>query len=189
MPKVDNARTRFLSETEANTLLFHLKIRSELWYDITLFALNTGLRANEIFSLKPSSVNISSRLLTVFDTKNSYTRIIPLNDIALRIAQKYLLFNFPFLFSKNKISRVSLIFNQAVEEVGLNRNIIDKREKIVFHSLRHTFASWLVQKGIDIVIVKDLLGHRCLHVTMRYAHLAPNQRQKAVSEIIHIIQC
>ena len=188
MPKVDNSRTRFLSETEAKNLLSILKLRNELWHDITLFALNTGLRASEIFSLRPSSVNTQQQLLTIFDTKNSYSRVIPLNEVALKIAQKYLLFNFSFLFSKNKISRVSLIFNKAVEDIGLNANINDNREKIVFHSLRHTFASWLVQSGVDIIIVKELLGHRCLQMTMRYAHLAPNQGRKAVHEIVHIIK-
>ena len=187
MPKVDNKRTRFLNQDEAKKLLFQLKIKSELWHDITLFALNTGLRANEIFSIKPSAVNIQQKTATIFDTKNSYTRTIPLNDIALRIAQKYLSLNYYFLFSNRKIKQVSPIFSNAVIDTKLNHNISDNREKIVFHSLRHTFASWLVQSGIDIIIVGNLLGHRSLQVTMRYAHLAPEQGHNAVNVLTHII--
>ncbi len=188
MPKVDNNRVRFLSQEEAHELLLQLKIKSELWHDITLFALNTGLRASEIFSIRPSAVNISQKTVTVFDTKNSYSRTIPLNDIALAIAHKYLSLNYIYLFSNRKITTVSSIFRNAVKNSKLNLNISDNREKIVFHSLRHTFASWLVQNGIDIFIVGNLLGHRSLQMTMRYAHLAPEQGRNAVNVLTHIIK-
>ncbi len=188
MPKVDNSRVRFLSLEEAHELLLQLKIKSELWHDITLFALNTGLRASEIFSIKPSAVNITQRTVTVFDTKNSYSRTIPLNDIALNIAHKYLSLNYIYLFSNRKITTVSSIFRNAVKNSNLNLNISDNREKIVFHSLRHTFASWLVQSGIDIFIVGNLLGHRSLQMTMRYAHLAPEQGRNAVNVLMNIMK-
>jgi integrase len=188
MPKVDNNRVRFLNQDEAHQLLFQLKIKSELWHDITLFALNTGLRASEIFSIRPSSVNILQKTVTVFDTKNSYSRTIPLNEIALDIAHKYLSLNYIYLFSNRKITTVSSVFRNAVKNSKLNINISDNREKIVFHSLRHTFASWLVQNGIDIFIVGNLLGHRSLQMTMRYAHLAPEQGRNAVNVLTRIIK-
>ncbi len=183
MPSTNNARIRFLTEIEAKTLLDSLHKHSELWHDITLFALHTGMRAGEIFSLNPSSVNLSHKIVTIYETKNRTTRTIPLNNITSTISKKYLLKQQRFLFSNSQILSVSKIFRQTVEDIGLNKNISNNREKFVFHSLRHTFASWLVQKGIPLQIVSQLLGHKTLKVTMRYAHLAPEQGFYAVTRL------
>ncbi|WP_408936570.1 tyrosine-type recombinase/integrase, partial [Desulfobulbus sp.] len=75
------------------------------------------------------------------------------------------------------------MFRKAVQESGLNDGITDSRQKVVFHTLRHTFASWLVQAGFPIALVSQLLGHSNINVTMRYAHLAPSQAREAVSLI------
>lgn len=183
MPSTNNARIRFLTEIEAKTLLDSLHKHSELWHDITLFALHTGMRAGEIFSLNPSSINLSHKIVTIYETKNGTTRTIPLNNITSTISKKYLLKQQRFLFSNSQILSVSKIFRQTVEDIGLNKNISNNREKFVFHSLRHTFASWLVQKGIPLQIVSQLLGHKTLKVTMRYAHLAPEQGFYAVTQL------
>lgn len=66
---------------------------------------------------------------------------------------------------------------------SLNRGIKDRRERVCFHTLRHTFASWLVQKGYPLAMVGNLLGHKDIKMTMRYAHLAPNQARLAVSSL------
>ena len=121
--------------------------------------------------------------MTIYETKNGTTRTIPLNNITSTISKKYLLKQQRFLFSNSQILSVSKIFRQTVEDIGLNKNISNNREKFVFHSLRHTFASWLVQKGIPLQIVSQLLGHKPLKVTMRYAHLAPEQGFYAVTQL------
>lgn len=69
---------------------------------------------------------------------------------------------------------LSNTFTRAIQELKFNENITDSRQKIVFHSLRHTFASWLVQKGIPLYTVAQLMGHSSLEMTQRYAHLAPD---------------
>ena len=69
MPKFDNRRLRFLSEAEAAYLLQNLSSRSELWHDITKFALYTGLRAGEIYGLMPYHVDIAIRSVKIYDTK------------------------------------------------------------------------------------------------------------------------
>lgn len=67
---------------------------------------------------------------------------------------------------------------------GLNDGVTDRIHKVVFHTLRHTFASWLVQNGVSLEVISKLLGHSSLQMTMRYAHLDPvNQSMKAVMSI------
>jgi integrase len=61
----------------------------------------------------------------------------------------------------------------------LNDKISDRRLKVVFHSLRHTFASWLVMDGTPLFTVSKLLGHSDIGMTMRYAHLAPDHLRLA----------
>lgn len=187
MPITNNARIRFLTLKEANLLLSILYEKSELWHDITLFALNTGLRASEIFSLQPISINEALQSIVLFETKNNLTRIVPLNNIANSIVKKYLAMNMQFIFSDYKIKQVSKIFRDCVKISNLNKNITDPRNKVVFHTLRHTFASWLVQQGIPIPVVGSLLGHKDLKMTMRYSHLAPDQNRYAVT-ILNDIQ-
>jgi site-specific recombinase XerD len=64
-----------------------------------------------------------------------------------------------------------------------NQGITDKKKWVNFHTLRHTFASWLVENGTDIYLVKDLLGHHDLKMTERYAHIGENQLKQAVMKL------
>jgi integrase len=67
-----------------------------------------------------------------------------------------------------------------VADLGLNAGIKDPRQKVVFYTLRHTFASWLVQKGVPLYNVSQLMGHSDLQMTKRYAHLAPENQKAAI---------
>lgn len=80
-------------------------------------------------------------------------------------------------------TQISASFKRIVEEIGLNEGISDPRQKVVFHTLRHTFASWLVQKGTPLYTVAELMGHKSLTMTSRYAHLAPENMRNAVNKI------
>ena len=183
MPRVQNERTRFLTLDESELLLSELKRRSELWHDISLFALSTGLRSGEIFNLLPEHINLSAKTVAVVDTKSD-NRVVPLNSAALNIAEDHLARNTgSYLFVTmhgNKIQFAGKLYRRAVEACGLNEGIRDRRQRVVFHTLRHTFASWLVQGGTPLAVVSRLLGHSDIKMTMRYSHLAPLQGREAV---------
>ena len=85
--------------------------------------------------------------------------------------------------SKRQFTEIPMSFDLAVKELKLNQNVADRRQKIVFHSLRHTYASWLVESGVDLYVVKELLGHSNIQMTQRYAHLAQGTLQKAVKSL------
>jgi integrase len=78
---------------------------------------------------------------------------------------------------------VSATFKRVVNSLGLNKGVIDTRQKIVFHSLRHSFASWLALQGESLITLRDLLGHKTTTMTNRYAHLLPDHKRAAVLKL------
>ena len=78
-----------------------------------------------------------------------------------------------------KIKLVSRTFARAVENLGFNKGVTDRRQRVVFHTLRHTFGSWLAIQGTPILTIKELMGHKTLAMTERYAHLSPNVKKDA----------
>jgi len=72
---------------------------------------------------------------------------------------------------------------EAVAALGFNNGVTDPRQKVVFHPLRHTFASWLVEQSVDLYSVKELMGHGTLAMTERYSHLSPDKLRRAVKPL------
>ena len=187
MRKFDSVRYRFLTENEAKILLIELNEVSQVWHDIASLSLNTGMRSGEIFSLRGKNINFDQKNIILHETKNKKQRIVPLNDTALSLiknnTRRYedLLFNQERKYQKYE--KVSKVFRKAVATCGLNKGITDNRHRVVFHTLRHTFASWLVPRGTPLYVVSKLLGHTSIMVTERYSHLAPDQGYNAVSTL------
>lgn len=193
MPKVDSVRYRYLEKIEAKMLMSELKGLSELWHCIAVLALNTGMRAGEIFSLRGENINFFQKTIILGNSKSGKQRFIPLNETAYKILlenkkEKDSLIFHQVANPKVPFLKVSKVYRKAVANCGLNFGITDNRNKVVFHTLRHTFASWLVQEGVPIYIVSDLLGHGSVKITERYAHLAPNQGRDAVNLIKNYVK-
>jgi len=187
MPRDDNRRHRFLSKEEAGLLLYELKRRSKKLWQISLLSISTGMRAGEIFSLKGEHVNLTARTIRIVDPKSKKNRTVYIPDAALEMLSECQLAYGKLVFSNAQgkpYASVSKTFNRVVEFLGLNDGVFDSRDKIVFHSLRHTFASWLVQKDQPLYVVGELLGHSSLEMTSRYAHLNP-QRKMAATDVLN----
>jgi len=192
-PKYDNKRVKFLSHDEAHTLLEILKGKSQETYEMALLSLHCGLRAGEVFSLTWKDVDLHHGLITLLDTKSSKTRTVSMTAdvqsffMAKETGSKQDLI-FPDRKSGGIRKQISKSFPRVVAEAGLNESINDRRQRVTFHTLRHTFASWLVMAGISLYEVKELLGHASLTMTERYAHLAPDRNKKAAATMEQVFQ-
>ncbi|HPC08205.1 MAG TPA: tyrosine-type recombinase/integrase [Smithella sp.] len=182
IPKIDNKRVRFLTHKEAENLLKSLKEEDVLTYYISLLSLQTGLRFGEIAKLKWGHIDLDKGIIEVVDPKGNPTRIVYMtgkikamfDKMERRKPDDYVFFK-----DGAQLKDTPKVFFKVVDELGLNDGVSDSRRKVVFHSLRHTFASWHVMAGTDIYTVKKLMGHSNIAMTERYSHLAPEALQNA----------
>ncbi len=177
--KENNEVDRWLTEDEERRLLE----ASPQWLrDIIIFALNTGLRQDELLSLEWSRVNLFRRTILIQITKNGKPKTLPLNRIALDILkkkaeEKVLSFKNDLVFVSNagtKINKRNLI---RAFILALKRAMV---KDFTFHCLRHTFATRLAQNGVDIYKIAKLLGHKDLKMTQRYSHHCPESLRDGV---------
>jgi integrase len=184
-PTIDNRRTRFLTKDEASALLSELAKRSTDVHDMALFSLQTGARAGEVFSLTWGDIDLFQGTALLRDTKSNKNRPLFLTDevktmLARRRSAETKSTDLVFPDRNgSKIVQISDSFNRAIDKLKLNEGITDRRDKVTFHSLRHTYASMLVQAGVDIYHVKELLGHSSIALTERYSHLSESSLKQA----------
>ena len=186
MPKVDNKRIRFLTHNEADRLLEVLSKTSSQLYEMSLISLNCGLRSGEIFALRWVDLDLYRGTISVLDSKG-WNRVIPMTNTIKEMLSSKPKGNPDDLIFPNRLGNqkvwMSKSFARVVDELGLNNGISDRRHRVTFHTLRHTYASWLVEKGVDLYTVKELLGHSTLTMTERYSHVAPGALQAAVRKL------
>jgi integrase len=187
LPRLNNRRERFLSQKEAKLLLEELQKVSPQLHDMSLLGLHTGMRAGEIFALKWGHVDFENGLIHIADPKSGRARKAFMTPTVKEMLLK-LKAGEPegYLFQSRvggPIQSVSHAFDRAVRRLGFNNGITDPRQKVTFHTLRHTFASWLALQNTPILTIKELLGHQSLAMTERYSHLSPDQKRQAVDGI------
>lgn len=182
--KENNKRLRFLSEEEIDRLL---SVCNNYLKDIILVALNTGMRKGEVFNLKWQNIDFHLKLLHVSDSKNYEGRDIPINDVLyniLKALKNKIEPHEDYVFMNPKTAKpyndIRESFKIALRQAG----IID----FTFHDLRHTFASHLVMNGVDLMTVKELLGHKNISMTIRYSHLSPDHKRIAVRKIEEVFK-
>ena len=202
LPKLSdncNARERYLTKEEAGLILRTCIEKAEdasrsttktSWldmHDAILLSLTTGLRMGEIQRLEWSDINFYGKTLVV---RKSVSRkpggTVPLNSSAIAMLKdrkartKREALVFPPVMGGKKRENFSHLFKDVVDSLGFNEDATSESQRIVFHSLRHTFASWLAIAGVDIYRIKSLMRHKTLTMTQRYAHLIPDDSREAV---------
>lgn len=152
---------------------------------LTLLALNTGLRRGELLGLRWGAVNFPGKLLTVTaaTAKSGHTRRVPLNTQALEVLTTW-------HERQNKPKSDAVVFpgpkGAPMKRIDSAWESLMKAAKLKdfrLHDCRHHFASKLVQAGVDLYTVKELLGHSEITMTERYSHLAPDNLRAAVEKV------
>lgn len=179
-------RVRWLTRAEAASLIAAASLHAKTPHLACFIrlALNTGCRRGELLALEWSRVDMTRRvfLLEARHTKTAKRRSIPLNDDALSALGKLRLWqhaHYPgsdWVFPSGSGGHIRWLktgFRNACKRSGIS----DFR----VHDLRHTCASWLVMAGVDLYVVRDLLGHASITTTEKYAHLAPVRIAAAVA--------
>ncbi len=184
----EDKRLRFLSVEESQSLV---SVCDERLMPVVVTALNSGMRRAEILNLKWDNVDLVHGFILLDKTKNGERREIPINgtlrETLNRLPRRFVEIEredgqkekelVPHVFHDPKTLKPYIDLKRSFASALKTAKIRD----FYFHDLRHTFASQLVMAGVDLVAVKELLGHKDIKMTLRYAHLAPAHKRKAVN--------
>ncbi len=171
----NNRRLRYLSKEECSALIQacdkHLKA-------VVITALNTGMRKGEILSLTWDNIDLRNGFILLERTKNGERREVPINEtLKATLSAIVRRLDTPYVFYNSETGTRYVNLHKPFQSALKRAKIKDFK----FHDLRQTFASHLVMAGVDITTIKELLGHKTLTMTLRYAHLAPSHKVKAVN--------
>lgn len=171
IPESDCSRKRILTQGEEERLMAEA---APHFKPFLIIALNSGMRRGEILKLAWPQVDFRSRLVHVVKTKRNKNRVVPMNNVLYKTLQG-------LKAEANGSERVYQskhvkgVFETARKKAGL--------EGLRLHDLRHTFATRLIQAGVDVFTVQKLLGHSTITMTMRYVHSFEAQMRDAVAQL------
>jgi site-specific recombinase XerD len=183
IPKFDNRRQRFLSHKEADLLLNTLKEKDESVYKMALLSLHTGMRASEIFNLTWGCIDTKRGIITILDAKSGHGRPAFMTEQIKKMFNELERGkNDDPVFIQRKgtpYTEIPTLFRDVITDLKFNENVRDSRQRVCFHTLRHTKASWHAESGTDLYVIKELLGHGSITLTERYSHLTNGALQEA----------
>lgn len=145
---------------------------------------SAGLRSSEVINLKISDIDFERRSIHIRRSKYNKDRLVPLSEYMAHGLKQYLtlerpltwLFNGKTLGSPYSAKAISWVMREAVKAAGIEKDV-------TVHTLRHSYATHLIEDGLNIVTVKDLLGHSKIETTMIYLHIAQCPLVKAHSPL------
>ena len=173
LPKYHEPKVRVRWEPP-ETIAALIQAMSLPWMrDAALVAVSTGLRESELFGLTAAHVDLAQRNAWVGhdEAKSGRARAVPLNDDAYAVIERRLRLGKRYVFTRERSdARIKQhdrnAFKRACCEIGV--------EDLRWHDLRHTWASWHVQQGTPLMVLKELGGWETLEMVRKYAHLAPS---------------
>lgn len=179
-------RVRWLTQEQAETLLDTARHnqRAAHLVDFIALALHTGMRKGEMLHLEWNRVDLRQSLIYLDTQKNGQRGSVPLNQVARQALLNRARFRAeqcpaaPHVFcdrNGQRIGNVQRSFVSACAAAGI--------ADFHIHDLRHTTAAWLVQAGVPLLDVANLLRHASIEMTQRYAHLAPTSARNAVAKL------
>jgi integrase len=188
-PQENNARVRYLTDDEERGFFEALTERVR---PLALVAIHTGLRLGELLRLRWPDIDFSSGSLHVREAKSGEGRRLPLNQTALTILHRLrgARPKVVELEARRNSGLAGDVFGPDTPALRMSINREFRRacqaagiDNLHFHDLRHTFASRLVMRGVDLYRAQTLLGHKTAKMTQRYAHLSPGALREAVEAL------
>jgi integrase len=173
--KEQNFKIRFLSRQEETELFRHI---DGTLRNIVICALQTGMRLNEILNLKWEQIDLKRGFIELLETKSGRRRQIPISETLRKTLNEIPQTTYHVFVKKTTLQPIKdfrASFNTALKKAGIK----DFR----FHDLRHTVATRMVESGIDLIVVQEILGHATIQTTMRYAHPVPERKLKAIASL------
>lgn len=173
-PSEPRGRIRFLDDDEREQLLTAcIASKNPYLYPAVVLSLATGLRQGELYALTWQDIDFERNFLTIHESKNGDRRGIPIRGLALTLLQD--------LFSSHTTStKVFPIKLRAAFKKALNQAQV---KDFVWHSLRHSCASYLIMSGASITEVAEILGHKNIQVTLRYVHLSALHKENLMDNM------
>jgi integrase len=168
-PKPSNSRTRRLEDDEEERLLKACKgSRNAHLYPLVVLAIETGMRLSELLKIEWNDVNLDKRIIFLSDTKNGNSRTIPLSMRASAVIEsipKGIKCNRVFWHWTPRSDAMNGAFLLAVRRAGI--------DNFHFHDLRHEAVSRLFEKGLNVLEVASISGHKTVQMLSRYTHIRP----------------
>lgn len=173
----ERQKERILSNEEAERLIANC---GETVQPVVVCALNTGMRKSELLDLEWKNVNFGHRFIRIERSKNNRSRKIPINSTVYEELSRLRRNGSTHVFTKGNSTEPLRCIRSAYERARRCAGLSDVR----FHDLRHTFATNLVMGGIDLVTVKEILGHSTIEMTVRYSHPSDERKMSAVERLV-----
>ena len=192
-PKPDNMKLRYLTIEEAEKLLAALATKSQTLHDAALLSLHCGLRFGEIAALPWSCVNFETGTLAILNAKTG-SRTAYLTERAKTMLESRMKNQkenkrrgrlvFPKRSGKKGVMiQASKVFRDTVDELKLNEGITDRKQKVTFHTLRHTYATHLYESTHDLYLTQRSLGHATGTMTARYAKMSESRLREGAAAL------
>lgn len=175
-------RLRWFSDEEVESLIDHAADDAQMW-NLIILAVETGLRQGELLGLTKRDIDLKHGLITLGRTKGNKRRSVPLTNYAKDAAQR--------LCMVNSLLDHDPIFEDRLTSRNISRWMatwkvkrgLPQNDEACFHTLRHTTCSRMVQAGVPIIVVQNWMGHATIQTTMKYAHLAPDSLEVALTAL------
>jgi integrase/recombinase XerD len=179
-----------LSQSEVKRLISAPKLLKHRM--LIALSYDCGLRRGELLNLEVKDIDFDRKMLHIRQGKGRKDRYVPVGDLTLRGLKTYLETENPTLYLfyrrtaqgevvRYSASAVRFVLNQAKKHAGLQKHVTS-------HTLRHSYATHLLEMGLDIVSLRDALGHSSIETTMMYLHISRIGRQTTFSPLDRVYE-
>jgi len=177
----DNHRVRYLSVLERKRLLAACKeVAWPKLYLLVLIAITTGARRGELLGLRWNDIDFERQTAYVKTSKNGQPKVLPLTDTVVKELTRFRQQDSSLIFNSEIKPDKAFCFNKQWSKALTLAEVSNFR----FHDLRHTTASYLAQSGASLLEIADVLGHKQISVTKRYAHLCIDHKERLINNVM-----